>query len=228
MPRLLSVVRLQLVNRQTYLWMPLIILGGAVALSILVFQLIPGTGIKYAGGAAAAPLWYFGIVGGQSLSLTFPFALALSVTRREFHLGTLLTATLASMMLAGIYCAIALIEMVTDGWGVNGYVTTPGLGADELGVSFLTYFAVSMTFFAIGYAFAAILKRWGGLVLTVVITLLILLLTGALILLVRQGAWPAVAAWFGGLGYGGGSLLALAVVAMMWIGSYMLVRRLTP
>lgn len=228
MPRLLSVVRLQLVNRQTYLWMPLIILGGAVALSILVFQLIPTSELKYAGGAAAAPLWYFGIVGAQSLSLTFPFALALSVTRREFHLGTLLTATLASAMLAGIYCAIALIEMATDGWGVNGYVSTPGLGANELGVAFLTYFAVSMSFFAIGYIGAAVLKRWGGLVLTVVVTLLVLLLTAALILIVRQGAGPAVAGWFVGLGYGGGALLALAVVAMMWVGSYMLVRRMTP
>ena len=58
------------------------------------------TGPKY-GGGAQAPLWYFDVVGIQALTLTFPFSQAMSVTRREFFLGTLLTAAFTSSILAG-------------------------------------------------------------------------------------------------------------------------------
>lgn len=228
MPRLLNVVRLQFVNRQTYVGIPLIILGGAIALSVLIFQLVSGTGPKYAGGAAGAPLWYFSAMGASSLTLTFPFALALSVTRREFHLGTLLTAALASLMLATIYCTIAIIEKATAGWGVNGYVSFPGLGGDQLGVAFLAYFTLSTLFFGVGYLGAAVFKRWGSTVFFAALTAVVLLLTGAVTLVVRMGAGPGVASWIGAQGFGGMSAWILLLVALMWAGSYLVVRRLTP
>lgn len=228
MPRVLNVVRLQFLNRQTYLGIPLIILGGTLLLSVLIFQLIPGTGPKYAGGAAGAPLWYFSAMGSLSLTLTFPFALALSVTRREFHLGTLMTAALASLMLAAIYCTIAILEKATGGWGVNGYVSLPGLGGDELVVAFLAYFTVSMLFFAVGYLGAAVFKRWGGVALFAAITAVVLLLAGAVLLVVRLGAGPSVASWIAGQGFAGLSAWVLLLVALMWAGSYLVVRRLTP
>ena len=89
--RTLSVVRMQLINRQTYIWIPLIILGGAFLLALAVYAMLANAGVtgpKY-GGGAQAPLWYFGVVGIQALTLTFPFSQAMSVTRREFFLGTL-------------------------------------------------------------------------------------------------------------------------------------------
>ena len=41
MTRTLNVIRMQFVNRQTYVWMPLIILGGSFVLSFLIFAIIP-------------------------------------------------------------------------------------------------------------------------------------------------------------------------------------------
>ena len=94
MNRTLSVVRLQLVNKQTFLWVPLLVLGGALVITMAIFAMLPVDGIV--GGGAQAPMWYFLVVGVQSLTLTFPFSQALSVTRREFYVGTMLTALLAS------------------------------------------------------------------------------------------------------------------------------------
>ena len=91
MSRTLNVVRMQFVNRQTYIWVPLLVLVGAFVLSLMIFAMIPDDGVKV-GGGSQAPLWYFLVVGVQSLTLTFPFSQAMSVTRREFYLGTLLTA----------------------------------------------------------------------------------------------------------------------------------------
>ena len=87
--RTLSVVRMQLINKQTYIWIPLIILGGAFVLAMAIYAILAGSGVPgpFYGGGAQAPLWYFGIVGIQALTLTFPFSQAMSVTRREFYLG---------------------------------------------------------------------------------------------------------------------------------------------
>lgn len=228
MPRLVNVVRLQLVNRQTFVGIPLMILGSAFVLSLFILALVPYTGIKYAGGAAGAPMWYFSVVGAQALTLTFPFALSLGVTRREFHLGTFLTAAATAMGLAAIYCLIAIVERATNGWGMNSYFSLPFLGADQLGTSFLAYFTATMLLFAIGYLGAAVFKRWGTAVLVFSIIALVAVLALAITLTARSGTLPGILAWFAALGIAGGAGLALLLVALLWLASYLLVRRLTP
>lgn len=228
MSRIVNVVKLQFVNRQTFVGIPLLILGSAFVLSLFVLFLVPYTGLKYAGGAAGAPMWYFGVAGGQALTLTFPFALSLGVTRREFHLGTFLTAAATALGLAAIYCLIAVIERATNGWGMNGYFSLPFLGADRLGTSFLTYFTATMLLFAIGYLGAAVFKRWGATVLVSSIIALVAVLVVASTLSSRAGTLSGILAWFAGLGIAGNAGLALLLVALLWLASYALVRRLTP
>ena len=92
----------------------------------------------------------------------------MSITRREFHVGTLLTAGLTSAILAAV-CAIGrVIEDATHGWGVNGYFfyiwLTDGTGY----TTWLVFFALALLFFIIGYASATVYRRWGGIGLTVI------------------------------------------------------------
>jgi len=228
MSRIANVVRLQFVNRQTFVGIPLMILGSAFVLSLAILALVPYTDVKYAGGAAGAPMWYIGVVGAQALTLTFPFALSLGVTRREFHLGTLLTAAATAMGLAAIYCIIAIVEGATNGWGMNSYFSWPFLGADKLGTSFLAYFTATMLLFSIGYLGAAVAKRWGAAILVFSIIVLVAVLALAITLATRNGTLPDILAWFAGLGIAGGAGLALLLVALLWLASYLLVRRLTP
>ena len=105
MNRTLNVVRMQLVNRQTFIWVPLIVLGGSLIISIAIWVILNQAGVtaNMYGGGAQAPLWYFGVVGVQAMTLTFPFSQAMSLTRREFYLGTLLTAALTSGILAVVF-----------------------------------------------------------------------------------------------------------------------------
>ena len=62
MRRVLNVIRLQMINKQTFIWTPLIILGSAAVMSILIYAMIPGDGPFY-GGGGQAPLWYFFAIG---------------------------------------------------------------------------------------------------------------------------------------------------------------------
>src|SRR5690606_6776424 len=117
--RTVNVVRMQLVNRQTYIWVPLMVLAGSLVITLAIYALIRNAGAQdpLYGGGAQAPLWYFAVVGIQSLTPTFPFSQAMSVTRREFYLGTLLAAALTGAILSAVFVIGGFIENATDGWG---------------------------------------------------------------------------------------------------------------
>ncbi len=225
MNRIVNVMKMQLVNRQTYIGMPLIILSGSFLLAMFIFLLIPSGEMKFAGGASVAPLWYFTVVGVQALTMTFPFSQAMSITRRDFHLGTLLTAAITAAMLALIYFTFSLIESATGGWGLNGYFTIPGLKGNELLSAGLTYFVVAMLFFLTGYWSTAVFKRWGAVVLTTILTGVAILLTLALLLSIRAGTFDAIVQWFVTQGLLGMSLWGLLLAAVLAAGSYLMVRR---
>jgi hypothetical protein len=231
MNRTLSVVRMQLINKQTYIWIPLIILGGAFVLALAIYALLGSSGVdgpKY-GGGAQAPLWYFGVVGIYALTLTFPFSQAMSVTRREFYLGTLLTAALTASILAGIAVVGGLIEIATDGWGVNGwFFGLPWIWESGPLGALLLNFVAAMLFFIIGFWAATIYKRFGALGLTVVLVGLGALFVGGLWLIGRLDAWEQVFSWFATQGVVGISLWGIVLGVVLAGSAFLTLRRAIP
>ena len=227
MNRTLSVVRLQLVNTQTYVWVPLLVLGGAFLVTMTIFALLPVDGIV--GGGAQAPMWYFLVVGVQSLTLTFPFSQALSVTRREFYLGTVLTALLASAVLAVIYVLGGLLEEATGGFGTGSvFFQVPGVWSDGWAVAGLLYLMLSFAFFKVGFFCAVVYKRFGTLVLTAGLIVLALLVLVGLWVVTRLEAWSQVAGWVADTGVLGLTLWSLPVLVLLALASYGLLRRALP
>ena len=231
MNRTLSVVRMQLINRQTYIWIPLIILGGALALTLAIYGILASSGDDgpmYSGGAQA-PLWYFLALGVQALTLTFPFSQAMSVTRREFYLGTLLTAVLTSAILAGIAVVGGLIEIATHGWGMNGwFFRLPWIWSGGAAGAFLFNFVVAMLFFVIGFWCATIYKRLGGVWLTIVLVGVGALFVLGMWVVGRVGAWGALFEWFATQGVVGLSLWGIVLGAVLAASAFLTLRRAVP
>ncbi|KAA9106333.1 hypothetical protein [Microbacterium rhizomatis] len=228
MSRTLNVVRLQLVNRQTYIWVPLLILAGSWVLTLVVFSMIPYDGAKY-GGGAQAPLWYFMFVGVQALTLSFPFSQALSVTRREFYLGTLLTAALTSGILASIFVIGGFAEQATNGYGMNGYFFYLGwLWEAGWWAAWLAYFAIAMLLFVAGFWGATIYKRGGPLVLTIVLVGLGAVLVALMWLTGLADAWARVFSWIGAQGALGLTLWGMLLIAVLAASSFLTLRRAIP
>jgi hypothetical protein len=231
MNRTLNVIRMQLVNRQTYLWVPLIILAGSLVITLAIYGIISGAGVdaEMYGGGAQAPLWYFAVVGAQALTLTFPFSQAMSVTRREFYLGTLLTAGLTAVILAAVFVIGGLLERATGGWGMNGYFFyLPWMWESGPAAAGVVFFTVAMLFFVAGFWGATIFKRFGTAVLTTVLLGLALLLVAGLWLVGRLDAWVQVFGWIGDQGSLGLSLWGLLVIAVLAAISFLTLRRATP
>ncbi len=228
MSRTLNVVRLQLINKQTFIWVPLIVLAGAVIISILIYAMIPGGEPKY-GGGGQAPLWYFFAIGMSAMTLTFPFSQALSITRRDFFVGTLLAAILGSVLIAVIFVAGGAIEQLTNGYGLNGYVFhLPWMWeAGPLG-AFVVFFTLALFFFVVGFTGATIYKSWGPVVLTIVSFALVLALLAIIYAITRLELWGNV--WMGILDLGalGLALWGLVAVAVLSGVSFLAFRRAKP
>ena len=228
MSRTLNVVRMQFVNKQTYVWVPLLVLGGAFVLSLAIFAMVPYDGVKV-GGGTYAPLWYVLVVGVQSLTLTFPFSQAMSVSRREFFLGTLLAAAATSAMLALIFMVGGLIEEATNGWGMNGYFFyLQWIWADGPLAAFFVYFVTAMMFFVTGFWSATIYKRFGSLWLTAVLVGIGALLVAVIWLVGFADAWVAAFTWFGQQGALGLALWGVLLGAVLAGISFLILRRATP
>ncbi|MBN6191312.1 hypothetical protein [Microbacterium sp. K35] len=226
--RTFNVIRLQLINKGTFIWYPLMILGAATIISILIYAMIPVDTPKY-GGGGQAPLWYFFAVGMSAMTLTFPFSQAMSITRREFFFGTMLTAILGSAIMGVLFLIGGGIEMLTDGWGVNGYLFyLPWLwDAGPLG-AFVVFFTLALFFFVVGFTGATIYKSWGQLVLLIVSIGLGLILVGLVFLATRLDLWNHVGATIMDLGALGLAVWGLVITAVLTGVSFLAFRRTIP
>lgn len=228
MRRTLNVVRLQMINKNTFIWVPLIVLAGAVLVSVLIYAMIPVDTPKY-GGGGQAPLWVFFAVGMSAMTLTFPFSQAISITRREFFIGTMLAAIIGSAFMGLLFLIGGGIEKLTNGWGVNGWVFyLPDLWAAGPGGAFVVFFTLALFFFVIGFTGATIYKRWGALMITIVGVGIGLLLVAAVFLITRLELWGQVGIVLGQLGALGVALWGLVGVGVLMVISYLTLRRATP
>ncbi|GAB3181508.1 hypothetical protein GCM10027060_12580 [Nesterenkonia halophila] len=233
--RVPAAFRLHLVNRQL-IWIPLIVFGGAWALSLGIglwaAQLEPaGSGPDdpvYTGSGQAA-LWCLAFMAAYSGSHTFPFALALSFSRRVYLLGTLLVFLMIAVCYGLLFGAAAALEEATDGLGMHTYShALPFLVADGLWVAGLTAAAVALMLMLIGFGATMLYRRFGVVGFWAVLLTLTVLTVVAVLLTVQAVGWDGFWGWFGRqtpLSAAGWSGLVAVVMAGV---DYGLIRRATP
>jgi len=231
MNRTVNVVRMQLINKQTFIWVPLIVLGASFAMSIAIYAILYTSGVPgpIYGGGSQAPLWVLLFVGISSLTLTFPFSQALSVTRREFFFGTMLAAAMCAVLLAAIFAIGGLVEEATNGWGINGYFfALDWVVADgALGAAFF-YFVMALLIFMLGFWSATMYKRFGATVLTVTWVGIGALLLATIWVITSLDAWGGVITALveqGAVGFAAWGLLLTVVLSGI---SYLTLRRAVP
>lgn len=226
--RIWGVVRIQYLNRSTLVGIPLFILASAVVVSIAIYAMIGADSPMY-GGAVQAPLWYFVGAGVQAMGLTFPFAQALTATRREFFLGTALAAILAASGLSLVVVALGYLEQATDGYGVNGYISRlPWLWEQGGAVAGLLYLALTLLVFFVGFWMATLYRRGGALAVTIAAIGLGIVIVGALFVVTRFDLWGDVLRLFADLGPLSVSGYVSFLVALAALAGWLTLRRSTP
>ncbi|MFE5408120.1 hypothetical protein [Microbacterium sp. NPDC056569] len=231
MNRTVNVVRMQLINKQTFVWVPLIVLGSSLAMSLVIYAILSSSGLPgpFYGGGSQAPLWVLLFVGISSLTLTFPFSQAMSVTRREFFLGTMLAAAMCAVLLAAVFAIGGIIEDATDGWGINGYFFALDWVVENgpLGAAFF-YFVMAMLIFMLGFWSATVYKRSGALLLTLIWVGVGALLLVAIWAITRFEVWGDVITALVELGAVGLAAWGLVLTLVLGGISYLTLRRTVP
>lgn len=222
---------MQLINKWTFLGIPGVILVSAFALTMAIWAMLPSSaseGVKYSG-AGQAVMWYFFALGIQSMSLTFPFAQGLSISRRNFFIGTVGLFAVVAAVVAGLYVVLGYVETATHGWGLDGQMFALQWVADQSWpIQLFFYFVLMMFLFLTGFWGATLYKRWQATGLLVAGIALAVLLVGAAALVTWQGWWASVGAWIITLTPLSIGLWALALAALLGLGSYLTLRRATP
>ncbi|WP_244301228.1 hypothetical protein [Leucobacter insecticola] len=173
MNRTLKVTRLHLNKIGHFAGIPPQILGMVMLVSIVIalaFQRAgsaPGS-FDYIDGAR----WNSGVVwslpgfliyyGVQTVASTYPFALAVGVTRRSFVLGTIVANALQAAYIAILLVILLGIELATGHWFMSVYVLDVyTLGSGNPLVLGATAFLGVMFCLTVGGFFAAIWVRFG-------------------------------------------------------------------
>jgi len=228
MTEVIKVGRMQLMNRWAFLGVPVAILVGVTILAIAIAAVLPVDGPVYVG-AGQAPLWYFFAVGIQALTLTFPFALAMSVTRRAFFAGTVGTFAALALGLAVIYFGLSRVEAATGGWGVDAYVyALPWISDGPWYQTILFFWALTVFFFMAGFWGATIYKRWSTTGLLIVLLGLGVVVVALAGLATATSSWAAVGRVLSGQTPLSVSAWLAALVLVLFGGSFLTLRRAQP
>lgn len=230
-------LRLYLTNRTWALAVPVFIIGGMVALSIVVaviigintdFPLPPdiSEGMRGNVGSVYSVPGFLAALGALAMNRNFSMALAFGATRRNFYLGTSL-GFLATSAVLGVAAVVGLgLEHLTNFWfiGARAFDVTV-LGNGDVIQTFVTMFLVALLSLYTGALFGTILRAFGMVWTTVSIVAAALCLAGLVIVAVWQ--WDRVEAVYAHLG--DWSVLLVGAVATLLAagGSYAVNRRAT-
>ncbi|SJN08475.1 putative integral membrane protein [Leucobacter sp. 7(1)] len=233
MNRILKVTRLHLNRLTNFLGTPAVILGVVLLVSIIIALAIqratglPSDSAEYIDGARMnmGVVWslpgfliYYGV---QAVATTYPFALALGTTRRNFIIGTMLSNALQAAYVAVMLVILLGLELATGHWFSNTYVLdTYAVGSGNPWILAASGFLGVLFCLTVGGLFGAIWVRFGakgpavlGLGLGLALALVLLALA------------PNLGEIIGGLTRGGLALGALVVILVSLVGTWFAMRR---
>lgn len=238
--RIVNVVKLHFTNPGTVLVWPLMIVAMIFLANLAIWWII-GTSITDPAdhadaidgfqwsGASFFIFVYMMVVAVQAMNQTFAYALGLSVTRRDYYLGSAAAFVLLALILTVILATAGAAEGATGGWGLGGRMFTAVYFGDGswLQRAFIML-ALFLFFFFVGAAVAGIFVRFRTRGLTIFFMALGVALVGAAALITAGGLWPAVGeglATAGPMGIASWSLVATVVAA---VAGFVILRRATP
>lgn len=195
--RIVAVLRMHTVAWPLLIAWPI----GLVAVSFLIcwaiyFLVDPDEGEGFTG-AVSALLGFVVAFYIQALTQSFPFAMGLSVTRREFYGATTLMALAQSALFAVVLQVLSAIEAATGGWGVH--MRMFGLmryATDNPVVQVLALFAILLATTGVAILAGALYQRWRT---TGLLAAGVALLGGfglAAIVITWGEWWPEIGSWF--------------------------------
>jgi hypothetical protein len=228
--RTLVLARVLLADTGPALFWPLVIMGTAFVVNVLLFAAIGDAVDAPITGALASIYIVQFIVCWQGLYQFFSFAVGLNASRRAVYGGTVLVTLGQSVFFGLVLYSLAAIERATGGWGINLAFFDPlPVTHSPSPVTIFVYAVPMVLMSSLGLFCGAVNRRWGGTGIFLLAIAGTLVFGGAAALITLLDWWPAILSWFAaqsGLSMAAGWPLIPAALAIA--GGYAVLRRATP
>ncbi|MDD9271071.1 hypothetical protein ACFPES_28895 [Paenibacillus sp. GCM10023248] len=195
MNRVRNVIKLHMKNKMSWIWVPWMILGLNFVISFVIALSLNEDETMNTGGLFSVFI-YMLVTGSVTLKDTFPFALGLSIRRKDYFLGTVAMASLVSLFTSVLLTVVSLLEDVTGGWGVRLHIFKVAFLSDFSPiVACGIYFIILLHMYFMGFAISSVHRRYGGAGLLIFFIAAALLTTTGALLFSHFALWGLMFAW---------------------------------
>ncbi|OPH59323.1 hypothetical protein BC351_20660 [Paenibacillus ferrarius] len=189
MNRAEQVIKLHLRNKLTWFYVPWIILAANFLINMIIASSL-NLGETMHTGAISSIFVYTFVIGTITLKETFPFAVGLSIRRKDYFFGTVWTALIINGLSALILTVLSVIEGATNGWGVRLNLFKVAFLSDVSVISTLgIYLILLLNMYFLGFAISSIHRRFGRTGLYIFFTTLLLIGTLVSLYLTHFSLW---------------------------------------
>lgn len=198
MNRLVKVAKLHTVQAPMLVLWPTVITVASFVIAFTIFVLVGDKPAEpnISGGVFTMYAFELGFY-LQAMTQTLPFALGLSVTRREFFVATAGVALAAAVAIGSVLFALSLVERATGYWGVNMRMfDIAGMFTPNPLLQWLCIVTSLLLLAALGVLLGAIQQRWRATGLYILAIAAVLALGGASIVVTWQQWWTGIGRWF--------------------------------
>jgi hypothetical protein len=229
MNKISTVARLHLVDRFSYTWLVWGVLAFVFAMNAALFAVIPLTQPTGNFTGALITIYIFmTVIGIQAATRFLPFAFTLGVSRRTYYLGTVALVVGLTAIYSVILTVLWGMEKATDGWGVQmNFFGVPWILDGPWYQVLITNFVLLTLTFLAGLWSGLIHRRFGLVGTVVFLGAATLLVVGGVVLITWGQWWPAVGAFLADLDILAASGMLAIVAAVVALGGYATIRRVT-
>ena len=229
MTNIVKVARLHLVDRFGYTWLVWGVLAFTFLVNWALFAVIGPTESDGSYTGALLSIYIFMIVIGVQAAVRFlPFAFTLGVSRRTYYLGTIALIVGLSAVNAVLLTVLWGLELATDGWGIQmHFFQVPWILWGPWYQVLVTNFVLLSLTFLMGMWFGLIYRRFALIGTLIFSGALTLVLVGAVLVITWRQWWPQVGHFLANLDPLGITGLIAICAAIVAVGGYGTIRRIT-
>lgn len=223
MNRTANIVRMHLRNPFMLLALPWIIILSSFTINFIISLFIDEQ--LFTGGMISIFIFIF-VTGIVMVPQTFPLALGLGSTRRDYYIGTVLTGALIGVLSSVVTALLGIVERASGSWGTGlHFFDLPYLNDGSVAQHMILYFLIYMLFFLGGLGIASVYRCVGRSSLLALLVLL--LITGTLLsfFIDQNNWWSNIFAWFASYTAFELSLWTAPLSLALGLLSYLMLRR---
>jgi hypothetical protein len=227
-----NIARYHLIRPAIYLGMPWAIMAFSFAVNLAIFGVFPDrsqvpvqNAAYHATGGVAAIYVFFFIMGVFGTGQSLPFGLALGVSRRSYYTGTALLAVTLAAADGLALTLLQAIERATGNWGETmHFFQLPYILDGPWYLTWLTSFVALALLFVYGMWFGLVYRRWH---LSGTLTFIAAQVTVVILLIIGAHYWPSLTSHLPAVSAAGLTGLLAALAALLFVGGYATIRRVT-